>query len=92
MSEEAVIAAHLAGDYRVFMYGFAPGYAYLTGVPEAIHLPRKAGPGAGCCGGQCDHRGGAMSGDDAEHADGVVGDRAIADADSDGGCGAAISV
>lgn len=41
---EAVIAAHLAGDYRVFMYGFAPGYAYLAGVPEAIRLPRKATP------------------------------------------------
>ncbi len=60
MSAEAVIAAHLAGDYRVFMYGFAPGYAYLTGVPEAIHLPRKAaavrGVAAGSviiAGGQC---------------------------------------
>lgn len=42
MSVEAVIAAHVAGDYRVFMYGFAPGYAYLGGVPEALHLPRKA--------------------------------------------------
>jgi inhibitor of KinA len=42
MSAEAVIAAHLAGDYRVFMYGFAPGYAYLGGVPDALHLPRKA--------------------------------------------------
>ncbi|ONF96357.1 5-oxoprolinase subunit B family protein [Sphingomonas jeddahensis] len=42
MSGEAVIAAHLAGEYRVFMYGFAPGYAYLGGVPEALHLPRKA--------------------------------------------------
>jgi inhibitor of KinA len=42
MSPEAVIAAHCAGDYRVFMYGFAPGYAYLGGVPEALHLPRKA--------------------------------------------------
>ncbi len=38
---EEVIAAHLAGDYEVFMYGFAPGYAYLAGVPEAIRLPRK---------------------------------------------------
>lgn len=38
---EQVIAAHLAGDYEVFMYGFAPGYAYLAGVPDAIHLPRK---------------------------------------------------
>lgn len=38
---EAVIATHLAGDYRVAMYGFAPGYAYLSGVPAEIHLPRK---------------------------------------------------
>jgi inhibitor of KinA len=42
MSPEAVIAAHLAGDYAVAMYGFAPGYAYLSGVPEPIRLPRKA--------------------------------------------------
>lgn len=41
LSEEQVVAAHLAGDYRVFMYGFAPGYAYMAGVPEAIRLPRK---------------------------------------------------
>lgn len=38
---DAVINAHLAGRYDVFMYGFAPGYAYLAGVPEAIHMPRK---------------------------------------------------
>ncbi|NNF65368.1 MAG: allophanate hydrolase subunit 1 [Acidimicrobiia bacterium] len=44
LSEEAVIAAHLAGEYRVFMYGFAPGYAYLAGVPERIQVPRKAVP------------------------------------------------
>lgn len=36
-----VIAAHLAGRYGVVMYGFAPGYAYLAGVPPAIRLPRK---------------------------------------------------
>ena len=41
LSPEAVIASHLAGQYSVFMYGFAPGYAYLAGVPEAIRLPRK---------------------------------------------------
>jgi inhibitor of KinA len=23
------------------MYGFAPGYAYLSGLPAALHLPRK---------------------------------------------------
>ncbi len=41
LSAEAVISLHLAGDYRVAMYGFAPGYAYLSGVPAPIHLPRK---------------------------------------------------
>ena len=44
LSPDGVIAAHLAGDYRVFMYGFAPGYAYLGGVPAGLHLPRKAAP------------------------------------------------
>lgn len=44
LTPEAVVAAHLAGDYAVAMYGFAPGYAYLSGVPEAIRLPRKPAP------------------------------------------------
>lgn len=44
LSAEAVIASHLAGDYRVFLYGFAPGYAYMGGVPEALRLDRKASP------------------------------------------------
>lgn len=41
LTEEAVINAHLAGDYKVLMYGFAPGYAYLAGVAKAIQVPRK---------------------------------------------------
>lgn len=41
---EAVIAAHLAAEYRVYMYGFAPGYAYMDGVPKALQLPRKPVP------------------------------------------------
>jgi inhibitor of KinA len=41
LDAEAVIAAHLSGYFKVYMYGFAPGYAYLAGVPEAIRLPRK---------------------------------------------------
>jgi inhibitor of KinA len=47
LSEEAVIAAHLGGDYRVFLYGFAPGYAYLAGVPPALRLDRKTAPQRG---------------------------------------------
>jgi inhibitor of KinA len=41
LTQDAVIAAHLAARYRVFLYGFAPGYAYLGGVPPALQLPRK---------------------------------------------------
>ena len=36
-----VIAAHQSATYQVALYGFAPGYAYLSGLPPAIHLPRK---------------------------------------------------
>lgn len=38
---DAVIDLHLRGDYRVRMYGFAPGYAYMSGVPPEIQVPRK---------------------------------------------------
>jgi inhibitor of KinA len=51
MTEEAVIGAHLSGNYRVFMYGFAPGYAYLGGVPVALHLDRKPTPVRGVAAG-----------------------------------------
>lgn len=44
LSTEDVIRAHLDGDYRVFMYGFAPGYAYMGGVPSSLQLPRKSAP------------------------------------------------
>lgn len=60
LDEEAVIAAHLAGEYRVAMYGFSPGYAYLSGLDESLRLPRKAAPVRGVAagsviiaGGQC---------------------------------------
>lgn len=42
LSEDAVIDMHQAQTYQVFMYGFAPGYAYLSGVSTALQLPRKA--------------------------------------------------
>ncbi len=44
MPVEDLIARHLAGEYRVYMYGFAPGYAYLGGVPAELRLPRKTEP------------------------------------------------
>jgi inhibitor of KinA len=51
LNEAEVIAAHLSGRYEVFMYGFAPGYAYLAGVPPALHLPRKPAPQRGVAAG-----------------------------------------
>lgn len=51
LTPEAVIDAHLSGDYAVFMYGFAPGYAYLGGVPETIQLDRKPAPVRGVAAG-----------------------------------------
>ncbi|MCR9156676.1 MAG: allophanate hydrolase subunit 1 [Rhodobacteraceae bacterium] len=44
LSPEAVIAAHLAGQYDVLMYGFSLGYAYLSGIPDKIRIPRKPTP------------------------------------------------
>ncbi len=44
LGTDAIIAAHLGGQYRVYMYGFAPGYAYLGGVPALLDLPRKPVP------------------------------------------------
>lgn len=44
LSPEAVVEAHLSGLYPVVMYGFAPGYAYLGGLPDPIRLDRKPRP------------------------------------------------
>lgn len=42
LTGDQVVEAHLAGRYRCYMYGFAPGYAYLGGVAKVLHLPRKS--------------------------------------------------
>jgi len=42
ISTESVVNSHLAGNYKVGMYGFAPGYAYMSGVAEQIQVPRKS--------------------------------------------------
>lgn len=41
LSEEAVINAHLNSKMHVSMYGFAPGYAYMSGLAKDIQIPRK---------------------------------------------------
>lgn len=44
MTEAEVVDLYGGTEYEVFMLGFAPGFAYLGLVPEAIALPRRATP------------------------------------------------
>ncbi|MCJ2142810.1 5-oxoprolinase subunit B family protein [Methylobacterium sp. E-066] len=44
LSPEAVVALHAGATYRVYMYGFAPGFAYLGGLPKDLATPRRASP------------------------------------------------
>ena len=41
-----VVARHSAVEYSVACLGFAPGFAYLAGLPTSLHLPRRATPRA----------------------------------------------
>lgn len=43
-SVEEIIALHCAQEYRVAAIGFAPGFAYLDELPEALTQPRHATP------------------------------------------------
>ena len=44
LSCEDVVARHCAGDYRVAMIGFAPGFPYLLGLDPALAMPRLSTP------------------------------------------------
>ena len=44
LTAETVIGLHAGHEYRVFMLGFAPGFAYLGPLAEALRLPRRAEP------------------------------------------------
>ncbi|GIG56226.1 allophanate hydrolase [Longispora fulva] len=39
-----VAAVHPSFEYRVAFCGFSPGFGYLTGLPEGLHVPRRASP------------------------------------------------
>jgi inhibitor of KinA len=41
---ERLAASHAGAVYRVYMYGFAPGWCYLGGLPKELALPRRATP------------------------------------------------
>ena len=44
VSEEAVVTRHRTTEFRVAFGGFAPGFAYLTGLPPALAVPRLDTP------------------------------------------------
>jgi KipI family sensor histidine kinase inhibitor len=39
-----IVARHVAGDYRVSMIGFSPGWSYLSGLQDFLHLSRRQNP------------------------------------------------
>ncbi len=41
---EQVVALHSAAVYTVACLGFAPGFAYLTGLPAQLQTPRRSSP------------------------------------------------
>lgn len=47
LTTQDVISLHSQADYRVGMIGFLPGYPYLSGLPEALHISRRTTPHPG---------------------------------------------
>jgi KipI family sensor histidine kinase inhibitor len=41
---ENIVARHVAGDYRVAMIGFTPGWSYLSGLDASLQMPRLQNP------------------------------------------------
>lgn len=44
LSQAEVVALHTSTEYQVYALGFAPGFAYLGQLPEALQIPRLAQP------------------------------------------------
>ena len=44
VSPAEAVRIHTGCEYRVAFCGFAPGFAYLTGLPERYAVPRRATP------------------------------------------------
>ena len=41
---DSIVARHVAGDYRVAMIGFTPGWSYLSGLDASLQMPRLQNP------------------------------------------------
>ena len=44
LTRERLVTLHTGTTLTVAFCGFAPGFAYLTGLPEVLHVPRRATP------------------------------------------------
>src|SRR6185295_9614266 len=44
LSRDEVIGKHTAAQYRVYMLGFVPGFAFLGLLDPSLELPRRASP------------------------------------------------
>jgi len=44
LAPETIITLHAQAVYRVYMYGFAPGFTFLGGLPEALAISRRQTP------------------------------------------------
>ena len=43
-SADDIVARHAGGKYRVAMIGFTPGWSYLSGLEDSLHMPRRQNP------------------------------------------------
>lgn len=41
---EAIVSAHLAKTYQVYMLGFSPGFAFMGKLPPVLEVKRKTSP------------------------------------------------
>jgi KipI family sensor histidine kinase inhibitor len=44
LSVDELIALHSGGEYFAEFCGFAPGFSYLSGLPDALHFARRSTP------------------------------------------------
>jgi KipI family sensor histidine kinase inhibitor len=41
LTQERVVSLHAGAHYRILMYGFLPGFAYLGGLPQELTVSRR---------------------------------------------------
>lgn len=44
LSDKEIVQIHSGVDYKIYMLGFLPGFTYLGGLDQRIHIPRLETP------------------------------------------------